>query len=505
MPEIDETHDPERRSWVASANGHPDFPIQNLPLGVFSPPGDGGAPRAGVAIGDMVLDLAAAREAGLLSGEAARAAEAASGGTLNALFALGAAPRRALRARLSELLAEGSAEAERLAPDAAPRRGCTLHLPARIGDYTDFYVGIHHATNVGKLFRPDNPLLPNYKYVPIGYHGRASSVVPSGTPIRRPNGQRKRPDEAAPSFGPCRAAGLRARARGLDRARQRARRADPDRRGGRAHRRLLPAERLVGARHPGLGVPAARAVPGQELRLDRVSPGSSRPEALAPFRVAQPPRPEGDPPPLPYLLDEADQACWRARARTGGAAADAGAEGARAWPRTGSSLSDARHMYWTAAQMVAHHACNGCNLQTGRPARHRHHLGAGRRGLRQPAGDHAGRQGAGRARLRRGAALPGGRRRGAPSRPRQAPGLRPDRLRRVPRCHPAGADQPNMRSGEQGRSGATVLFSGHAALPPAVRRAELARAATVRRLTRAPPEAAAATLSAFRAAAVLSP
>ena len=200
MAQIDGTHDPKLRSWVASADGHPHFPIQNLPLGVFSPSG-GGAPRAGAAIGDMVLDLSAAHAAGLFSGDAARAAEAAGEGALNTLFALGAGPRRALRARLSALLAEGGAERARVEPCLHEAAGCALHLPARIGDYTDFYVGIHHATNVGKLFRPDNPLLPNYKHVPIGYHGRASSVVPSGTPIRRPNGQRPRPD--GPSFGPC--------------------------------------------------------------------------------------------------------------------------------------------------------------------------------------------------------------------------------------------------------------------------------------------------------------
>ena len=257
---------------MASANGHPDFPIQNLPLGVFSPPG-GGAPRAGVAIGDMILDLAAAQAAGLLAGEAARAVEAAAGGILNPLFAAGAGPRRALRARLSELLTEGSAEAQGLEGMLHRAAGCTMHLPAHIGDYTDFYVGIHHATNVGKLFRPDNPLLPNYKYVPIGYHGRASSVVPSGTPIRRPNGQRKLPDRASAELRPVRAAGLRAGARRLDRPRQRARRADPDRRGGRAYRRLLPAERLVGPRHPGLGVPAARPVLVQEFRFHRLAVG----------------------------------------------------------------------------------------------------------------------------------------------------------------------------------------------------------------------------------------
>src|SRR3954452_23980093 len=195
MLHLDETHDPKRRSWVTSANDHPDFPIQNLPLGVFSPPG-GGLPRAGVAIGDMILDLAAAQAAGLLAGEAARAVEATAGGILNPLFAAGPGPRRALRASVSELLTEGSAEANGSEGMLHRAAGCTMHLPAHIGDYTDFYVGIHHATNVGEVFRPDSPLLPNYKYVPIGYHGRASSARTSGTPVRRPNGQRKPPGEA---------------------------------------------------------------------------------------------------------------------------------------------------------------------------------------------------------------------------------------------------------------------------------------------------------------------
>jgi fumarylacetoacetase len=179
---------------VASANGHPDFPIQNLPLGVFSPPGSG-VPRVGAAIGDMVLDLAAARDAGLFSGEPARAAETATegGGALNALFALGARARQALRARLSELLAEGAAEQSKLIGLLHPSASCVLHLPARIGDYTDFYVGIHHATNVGKLFRPDNPLLPNYKYDAAGRNGRrahrsaatwSSARVPFATAVR---------------------------------------------------------------------------------------------------------------------------------------------------------------------------------------------------------------------------------------------------------------------------------------------------------------------------------
>src|SRR3981081_3077426 len=203
---IDDTHSPRRQSWVASANHHADFPIQNLPLGVFTPPD--GAARGGIAIGDDILDLAAALELGLFDGLAAEAAQAASGATLNPLFALGSAARLALRGRLGEILdADGPDRAryEALRSRLIPRAdACRLELPATIGDYTDFFAGIHHATNAGKLFRPDNPLLPNYKYVPIGYHGRASSIAPSGTHARRPNGQHKPAAESVPSFGPSR-------------------------------------------------------------------------------------------------------------------------------------------------------------------------------------------------------------------------------------------------------------------------------------------------------------
>ena len=190
---IDDTHDPERRSFVASANGHPDFPIQNLPFGMFTPPdGEDEGARMGVAIGDMILDIEAAAENGLLDGEVAEEVENASyiDGWSDVL-SLGAEFRRNLRAQLSALLTEGSHQVPDVMPLLHKAAGCMLHLPMRIGDYTDFYAGIHHATNVGRLFRPDNPLLPNYKHVPIGYHGRASSVVPSGHPVRRPNGQRK--------------------------------------------------------------------------------------------------------------------------------------------------------------------------------------------------------------------------------------------------------------------------------------------------------------------------
>ena len=203
MSLLDETHDPARQSWVASAEGHPDFPIQNLPLGVFSPPD--GEPRGGVAIGDAILDLRAAAAATLFSGAAQLAAAAASGPTLNPLMALGKEPRFALRKRLLELLRADGAERKtvqglcsKLLHNAAD---CVIHLPAAIGNYTDFFAGIHHATNASRLFGLG--LTPNYKYVPIAYHGRASSVRPSGTSVRRPNGQRVLEIGGPPRFGPC--------------------------------------------------------------------------------------------------------------------------------------------------------------------------------------------------------------------------------------------------------------------------------------------------------------
>ncbi len=192
-------------SWVASANGHLDFPLQNLPLGIFSY--QGSAPRSGVAIGEHIFDLQAALDAGLFDGAAATAVEATRGGQLNAFFELGRGARQALRQRLLELFEENSrlrdrieAQGAKLLPLAAD---CVMHLPAKIGDYTDFYVGIEHAQNIGKLFRPDNPLLPNYKYVPVGYHGRASTVRPSGTEVRRPKGQALPAGQSEPVFGPC--------------------------------------------------------------------------------------------------------------------------------------------------------------------------------------------------------------------------------------------------------------------------------------------------------------
>ncbi|MBV9118474.1 MAG: fumarylacetoacetase [Acetobacteraceae bacterium] len=356
--DVDHTHDPGLRSWVASANGHPDFPIQNLPLGVFAPPG--GAPRGGVAIGDMILDLGALRDAGLLDGAARVACEAGAGPTLNALLALGAGPRRALRAAVSGLLAEGAAERPALLHRAAD---CAPHMPARVGDYTDFYAGIHHATNAGRLFRPDSPLPPNYKFVPIGYHGRASSLRPSGIGVRRPDGQRKRPDQAEPSFGPCER---------LDYELELGVWVGP----GNALGTPVP----IGRAHEHIGGYcllndwSARDLQAWESQPlgpfltksfhTTISPWIVTPEALAPFRSAQPSRPAGDPAPLPYLLDEADQ-------RTG--ALDLELEAllltqamrARGTAPHRLSLGTALNLYWTPAQLLAHHASNGCNLDAG--------------------------------------------------------------------------------------------------------------------------------------------
>ena len=363
---MNSTHDPSLRSWIPAANApDADFPVQNLPFGVFRPrPGEGEG-RVGVAIGDRVLDVGAAVRAGLLRGAGAEACEAA--GSLNALMSLGAEAWSPLRAQLGALLGEAGEGAERARALAdrllVPLAGAELLAPAEVGDYTDFYASVHHATNVGSMFRPDNPLLPNYKYVPIGYHGRASSIVPSGTPVRRPCGQLKGPGDAAPTFGPS---------------------------------RLLDYEAEVGAfvgpgNSLGTTIPiaeaerhlfglclvndwSARDVQAWEYQplgpflaknfATTVSPWVVTAEALEPFRVPAYERPAGDPAPLPYLDDPSD------RARGGFALTlevrlSSSAMRERGLPPTRLSRSSFSGMYWTVAQMLTHHASNGCNLRPG--------------------------------------------------------------------------------------------------------------------------------------------
>ena len=357
----DTTHDPKRCSFVDSANGHPEFPIQNLPLGIFS--ANDGAPRGGVAIGDKILDLAALRDAGIAPAQASKALAAAAGPTLNAFFALPANERAALRTFFSDALERSSPHRAQLEPILRDASACTMHLPATIGDYTDFYVGIHHATNVGKVFRPDNPLLPNYKYVPIGYHGRASTIGVSGETVRRPNGQRKLPDEAAPTFGP---------ARNLDYELELGIWIGP----GNAKGEPIPIARA--ADHVAglclLNDWSARDVQAWEYQplgpflaknfATTISPWVVTAEALAPFRIAQAARATDDPKPLGYLTDVNDQAHGAFDLELDVAILTPTMKAKGLAPHR-LARSNAKHMYWTVAQMVAHHTSGGCNLQPG--------------------------------------------------------------------------------------------------------------------------------------------
>jgi len=265
--------------------------------------------------------------------------------------------------RLSALLAAGGSERARLdgIRDRLLHRAadCTLHMPAQVGDYTDFYTGIQHATNVGRLFRPDNPLMPNYKYVPIGYHGRASSLRPSGAPVRR-NGQRKPASETVPSFGPC---------RNLDYELEIGIWIGP---GNELGEPIPIAEAM---KHVGgfclFNDWSARDIQAWEYQPlgpflsknfgSTISPWIITPEALEPFRIPQPPRPEGDPAPLDYLLDASDQQRGAFEIELEVLLITEGLRSKNLPPQR-LGLSGTRHMYWTVAQLIAHHTCNGCNL-----------------------------------------------------------------------------------------------------------------------------------------------
>ena len=342
-------------SWVDSAAGS-DFPIENLPLGVFSV--GTRRRRACVAIGDFVLDLVAIAD---LLDEEWR--EDLSQPVLNSWLARGHEAQGALRERLAELLTD-----ERYRDDVEPeligQTEVRMHLPCVVGDYTDFYVGIHHATNVGKQFRPDNPLLPNYKYVPIGYHGRASSVRVSGEPVIRPNGQRKAPDADEPEYGPSRRLDYELElgiwiGEGNDLGSPIPIGEAGDHIAGYCLLNDWSARDVQAWEYQPLGPFLAKNF------MTSVSAWVVAPEALAPFRKPMPARPAGDPTPLPYLDDPADR-------DRGGLAIQLEAtlttermrqEGVA--PHVLSRGSADAAMYWSAAQIVAHHSANGCNLQPG--------------------------------------------------------------------------------------------------------------------------------------------
>jgi fumarylacetoacetase len=351
MSAIDETHDPALKSWVPGADGHPDFPIQNLPYGIFSI--DGGDRGPAVAIGDKLLDLAAITW--LLPVEV-------KGMRLNKLFALAPERRLALRRKLSRLLSDESHRAA-IAPHLHDRAKATMHLPMRIGDYTDFYVGIHHATNIGRLLRPDNPLLPNYKYVPIGYHGRASSVRPSGVPVVRPRGQRKPPDSDTPVVGPSARLDYELEmgvwiGRGNDLGEPIPIGEAADHIAGFCLLNDWSARDFQAWEYQPLGPFLAKSF------QTSISPWVVTAEAMAPFRIAQPPRPEGDPKPLPYLWDEDDQAAGALAITLEAHLLTAKMREAGEAPCR-LSKGPASNMYWTVAQIVTHHASNGCDLRPG--------------------------------------------------------------------------------------------------------------------------------------------
>ncbi|MBZ5623790.1 MAG: fumarylacetoacetase [Acidobacteriia bacterium] len=334
---LDETHDPSLRSWVESANRpDADFPIQNLPFATFRRP-EAENPVLGVAIGDQVLDVT----------------EAFGIDSIETLMSAPRGRRAELRRRISRFLSRPSSAAETM---LTPMASAELLLPCEIRDYTDFYASIHHATNVGRMFRPDSPLLPNYKWLPVAYHGRASSVVVSGTPVRRPWGQTAENPAGPPIYGPSRR---------LDYELELGMFTGP----GNAIGEPIPMDHAAGHM---VGVCllndwSARDIQTWEYQplgpflsksfATSISPWVVTMEALEPFRCAGESRPESDPQPLPHLSP---------------GAADAFDITLEAWLRSARmqepmrvSRSNVSSLYWTLAQMVTHHSSNGCPMRTG--------------------------------------------------------------------------------------------------------------------------------------------
>jgi fumarylacetoacetase len=360
---IDETHDPRVRSWLDSANRiDGDFPIQNLPFAVFRRAGSAEQFRGGVAIGDQIVDLAALARLDVFEPQAAQGIRAGAESSLNSLMQLGPKVLGALRRALFEGLAERSRLQAALQSCLVPQADAQYSLPAHIGDYTDFYTSIHHATAVGRLMRPDNPLLPNYEWIPIGYHGRSSSIGVSGQTFHRPRGQRMPPGAAQPVVGPSM-------------------RLDYE----------LELGVFIGSGNaPGIPIPIADAeahIFGLCLLNDwsardlqaweyqplgpflaknfatTISPWIVTLQALAPFRVPLA-RPEGSPSPLPYLNSRTNRETGAFDIRLE-ALIQSGAMRERNEPAHRLSLTSYSHAYWTIAQLVAHHTVNGCNLQAG--------------------------------------------------------------------------------------------------------------------------------------------
>ncbi|KRB85194.1 fumarylacetoacetase [Noviherbaspirillum sp. Root189] len=345
---LDDTHDPALQSWVESANDQAtDFPIQNLPFGRFRSPGSVEW-HIGVAIGDKVLDL--------------NKTQLVDTNDMNRLMSAGADARRGLRQKISAGLRRGSDQQASLQGALYSQSEVEMGLPCQIGDYTDFYTGIHHATTVGKLFRPDNPLMPNYKWVPIGYHGRASSIGVSGQTFRRPSGQTKGPDDPAPKLSPSRRMDYELELGIFV---------------GKENTLGEPVSMAAAEEHVfGLALLndwSARDIQAWEYQplgpflaknfASTVSPWIVTMEALQPFRIPFQ-RPEDDPQPLPYLDSPMNR-------ESGGVDIKLEVwlqtEGMRkaGLPAQRLSYSNFSDAYWTVSQLIAHHTVNGCNLQPG--------------------------------------------------------------------------------------------------------------------------------------------
>jgi fumarylacetoacetase len=359
--DLDDSHDPSRRSWVESANiVDTDFPIQNLPFGIYRATGETGAPRGGVAIGDRILDAAAVAP---LLGDARPIASLLGAPTLQPLMALAPEAWTALRRAIGNLLAAGQADQQAVVPHLHAIASAEMFLPARPGGFVDFFASIQHATNAGRIFRPEAPLLPNYKHVPIAYNGRASTIVVSGTTVRRPCGQTRAASENLPVFGPCR----------------------------RLDYETELGIFLGGHSQQGTPVPlaqvwrhifgfcllndwSARDIQAWEYQplgpflgksfATSISPWVVTADALRPFRMPLRSRPPGDPVPLSYLDDADDHAHGALdivlETRLSTARMDEQGAGPVLLGRAST-----RELYWSVGQMVAHHTSNGCSIEAG--------------------------------------------------------------------------------------------------------------------------------------------
>lgn len=355
---LDHTHDPARTSWVGSASGHREFPLQNLPFGVSGEVGERG--HLVVAIGDDALDLPVALAAGWGAGFSQSLREALEAEELNALASRPASEWTQVRRELFDALSD-VAWRDRLAGALRPQSSLSLRLPVSVRNYTDFYASIFHATNVGSMFRPDNPLLPNYKWLPIGYHGRASSIVVDGTLVRRPHGQLKGADAEAPTFAPSKS---------LDYELELGLIIGGENALGTPVTAAEASSRLFGVVL--LNDWSARDIQSWEYQplgpflaknfASTVSPWVVTAAALRPFRVAMPARPAGDPQPPDYLSVPHDTT-WAITLDVllrSAAMRDRGDA-----PFRVSRGAFAESMYWSPAQLITHHGSNGCNLLPG--------------------------------------------------------------------------------------------------------------------------------------------